>query len=464
MLNLSPQNRISDPDPTRSFQTFKVLRPAGASRRVARTLQVLGMITISFMFVPWQQNIRGNGKVTSFLPEDRPQTVNSIIPGKIEHWYVQEGQFVRKGDSLLRISEVKDKYMDPNTTFRTQEQVLSKEQSVLSYQTKIQALDAQIAALESGRILSIQKGKNKVLQTRNKVLADSADVVAASVAFDVAKEQFARMEELYTQGLRSLTDYEGRKLKFQETQSKLQSIENKLAATRQEYTNAIIELSSIEADYQDKISKSQSEKSSALAALADATASLSKLKNDLQNVTIRSNYYVIRAPQDGYVVKTLKQGIGEILGEGDAVATIMPSDPTLAVELFVNANDVPLIAIGTKVRLQFDGWPALQFSGWPNVAVGTFGGEIRVIDYINSPEGKYRVLVVQDPAEEPWPAQLRVGSGVYGWAMLNTVAIYFELWRQVNGFPPSLYKEPEMQDPAKQKEDKKKSKDKEGNE
>jgi hypothetical protein len=148
--------------------------------------------------------------------------------------------------------------------------------------------------------------------------------------------------------------------------------------------------------------------------------------------------YRIVAPQDGFVVRAVRAGIGETLKEGDAVVTIMPANPQLAVELYVRPMDVPLLRIGRKVRLQFDGWPALQFSGWPSVAVGTFGGEVRVIDYVNSTDGRYRVLVAPDTTDESWPRELRVGSGVLGWAMLDEVPVWFELWRQLNGFPPSV--------------------------
>ena len=29
-----------------------------------------------------------------------------------------------------------------------------------------------------------------------------------------------------------------------------------------------------------------------------------------------------------------------------------------------------------------------------------------------------------------------MGSGVYGWALLDDVPVWYELWRQINGFPP----------------------------
>jgi hypothetical protein len=97
--------------------------------------------------------------------------------------------------------------------------------------------------------------------------------------------------------------------------------------------------------------------------------------------------------------------------------------------------DIPLLRVGRRVRLQFDGWPALVFSGWPGTSFGTFGGVVAVIDNIDS-QGQYRILVTPDPAHEAWPKLLRVGSGVYGWALLDNVPIWYELWRQVNGFPP----------------------------
>jgi hypothetical protein len=130
----------------------------------------------------------------------------------------------------------------------------------------------------------------------------------------------------------------------------------------------------------------------------------------------------------------VKVGLGENIKEGEAIATILPNDAHLAVELFVKPMDFPLIRTGQPVRLQFDGWPALVFSGWPNTSFGTFAGRIAVINNVAT-NGKYRILVTPDPQQEPWPEALRIGSGVYGWALLQDVPIWYELWRQLNGFP-----------------------------
>ena len=161
---------------------------------------------------------------------------------------------------------------------------------------------------------------------------------------------------------------------------------------------------------------------------------------------IRNQQYFMLAPQDGFVVRVLFIGIGETINQGEGVVTILPENEDKAVELYVRPMDVPLLTVGSKIRLEFDGWPALQFTGWPSVAVGTFGGVIRVIDYVEteSQSGRYRILVTPDAESDGnWPDQLRLGSGVQGFALLEEVPIWYELWRLYNGLPPSLQESPE---------------------
>ena len=126
---------------------------------------------------------------------------------------------------------------------------------------------------------------------------------------------------------------------------------------------------------------------------------------------------------------------------GDAIVNIIPKKYNLAVETYINPMDMPLLAIGQKVRVQFDGWPAIVFSGWPNSSYGTFGGEIFAINNDISKNGKYRILIAQDPNDSPWPSEVRVGGGANTLTLLNDVSVGYELWRQLNGFPADYYKD-----------------------
>ncbi len=429
---------LSSTDPlTSQFRSFRFARTPRAGRVLARWLAGLGLLILVAGFMPWTQNIRSSGTLTTLRPQDRPQTVPSTIAGRIARWNVREGQAVRQGDTLVTLTEIKDKYFDPELLLRTREQLEAKISSLEENRAKGAALGDQQTALRAGLQVSLDKARNKVTQTRLKVNSDEAELRAATIDFGIAQQQFARQQALYQQGLKSLTELEQRQLKLQESTAKRQAVENKLGASRQELVNAQLELSSLTAEYQDKLAKSESERRGTQAYQFDSEGQIAKMRNELASLRNRAGYYQITAPQDGYVVRALKQGLGEMVKEGEPIVSVMPNAPALAAELYVQPVDIPLLHVGRRVRLQFDGWPALVFSGWPGTSFGTFGGVVAVIDNIDS-QGQYRILVTPDPAKEPWPKLLRVGSGVYGWALLDDVTIWYELWRQVNGFPPNF--------------------------
>lgn len=451
----TPQNKNKEAITIDDLYISKLLHEPKLAKRFSYWLAAIFIIFFVTLFLPWQQNIRGYGTVTAFSPKDRPQQVVANVPGQIVEWYVQEGQRVSKGDTLATIAEVKTDYFDPELLKRKRDLVLSQEKGIKNMFDKVQSLDKQIAAMQQGLEASINKTRNKIKQAKFKISIDSANLVAVETQLNTAKEQYNREQLLYDEGLKSLSDLENKNLKYRESVAKLQEAQNKLRNTQNMYLNSIIELSSVEAEYNDKISKAMSEKSSTLAYINDAENKLTKQQIDVTNLELRQSYYAIRAPQDGFIVKAIKSGIGEIIKESEPLLTIMPSDPKLAVELYISAADIPLITIGRKVRVRFDGWPALVFSGWPNASLGTFGGEVAVVDYVNSYNNKYRVLVKPDPNDDPWPDPLRIGSGIFGWAMLDDVPIWYEIWRQLNAFPPRFDLENK---PANSQETKKESK------
>ena len=408
------------------LNTARLLQAQSSYRGVLTWLGGIGVVLLLVLFLPWQQNVQGKGKVSALSPQDRLQLLTSRIDGRIEKWLVPEGAFVKAGTPIIEISEIKDEYMDPRLGERTGEQLSAKENANRGKLGKAEALSRQIDALE--RSLTF---KNQ--QARNKVTLYSAAVEQAVLEDSLARDQYRRREALYTSplGLTSLND-------LQAARMRQQSAAAKLVEKRNELLNATVDLEGIEAEYDEKIEKARGDRLATLADVDEGRGEVSKLRNKLASLDVRRSYYRIDAPQDGYLVKAVKQGVGEVVKAGEAVATVQPVAKRRAVELSVRPMDVPLLQRGSKVRLIFDGWPALQFSGWPSVSVGTFGGQVAVIDQVASADGSFRVLVTPDSTDEAWPAQLRLGSGVYGWAALQNVRVWFEIWRQLNGFPPSI--------------------------
>ena len=449
MLNIS-HNQLNKKVGLNRFNSAQKVFHQRHYKHFNRFLLAFALVGFIILFLPWTQNVSGKGYLTTLKPDQRPQTIQSPIPGRIEKWYVQEGDYVKKGDTILFISEIKNEYFDPRLVERTGQQIKAKEASVTSYVGKVKALNSQIAALANERGFKLEQTKNKLLQAEFKVKSDSIELEAAITNINIAQRQYDRNLQLQSEGLKAMTDVEEKRLKLQETQAKLISQENKLLASRNEILNAQVEISRVMAEYVDKISKAKGDMFTAQSNQFDSEAQVTKLENEFTNYQMRNDLYYIRAPQNGYINKAIQAGLGETFKEGDRLVGIMPADIDMAVETFVEPLDLPLLHLGEKVRIQFDGWPAIVFSGWPNISYGTYGGEVVAIETFISDNGKYRVLLAPDRDDHPWPTGIRVGSGANTIALLEDVPIWYELWRQLNGFPPNYYQpEGELAKPVK---------------
>ena len=438
MLNIS-ENSISNYVKLDQFHSYVLLRRTRSRRLPIILFGSLLIIFLLCIFLPWTQNISAKGYVTTRSPEQRPQAIQSVIAGRIEKWHVIEGDFVNLGDTIAFISEVKNDYFDPDLIERTAEQLDAKSQSITSYDQKVLVLDNQLRALREGLEFKKEQTASKILQTKNKLLMDSIDLTALEFNYAIAENQLSRTKELHEKGLKTLTELQEKEFKVQSISAKINVQSNKILNQRNELNILELELQSLERDYADKIAKSQSEQQSALSSKLESIAQTSKIRNQLSNYTERSKLYYITAPQSGYITKTIKKGIGETIKEGADLATIMPAHYDLAVELYIKPQDLPLLEKEQEVRLRFDGWPAIVISGWPESSTGVFTGQIFAIDQFISDNGLYRVLIGPDKTEKDWPEKLRVGTGTNGFILLNDVPIWYELWRQLNGFPADFY-------------------------
>jgi len=399
-------------------------------------------LLISFLillFLPWTQSIRARGAVIALRQEQRLQEINTIIPGRIIKWHIKEGDFVKAGDTLVQLAEIKDGYLDPQLLERTKEQITAKQRGMESYRNKAGAAQTQVGALSTGLQLKLSQLRNKILQFQVKLQSDSIEAVAAVNDYKIATLQYNRQRQMFDSGLVSLTQLEQRNQTFQNAAAKKLSAENKYITTEQELTIAQLEISGAEQEYSEKMAKVEGDRFQSLSEIASGEGEVAKLQNQYTSYAIRNGMYYILAPQSGQIVQAKKAGIGELLKEGEMIVNIVPDKIQYAVELFVRPVDLPLVKQGQNVMFLFDGFPAIVFSGWPQASSGTFRGKVVAIERNVSTNGKFRALVAEDSLQKPWPPELKMGTGAAGLALLNNVPIWYELWRNINSFPPDYY-------------------------
>lgn len=394
---------------------------------------------VFIMFLPWTQNIKTQGNVNTLFQEQRPQKLNSPIPGRIIKWYVKNGDVVKKGDTILQISEIKDDYLDPLLVERTQEQVQAKKGVRDYYNAKISTTENQIAAISTAKDLKLNQIKIKIAQLQNKLKAEQAELTAVNNELKIAQDQLNRQNKMYEEGLVSLTQLQQRNVSYQNALAKKTSAENKLAQTQQEIAAQNIEQNAVIQEYTEKLSKTEGDRFQSMGQVAGSTGDIAKLENQVATYKVRKGLYYILAAQDGQITQLTKAGIGEIVKDAETIGIIVPKKIDYIAEIYVKPVDLPLIRENQKVMLIFDGFPAIVFSGWPNSSYGTFSGKIIAIENSISENGLFKAIVAEDKTQKRWPPNMKIGTGASGIAILNDVPIWYEIWRNINGFPPDYY-------------------------
>ena len=429
-----------DEETGKKYSAYNSIYSVDIESRIKNIFWGLLAVLILILFVPWTQNINTSGVVTTQFQEQRPQQINSIIPGKIIKWWVKEGDYVQKGDTIVELADTKDDYLDPRLIERTNDQLTAKKQKVDFYDSKISNIKGQLIAIEAGFKLKEASIKNKIEQLQRKILIDSAELAAANIDLQVGTNQYNRAGKMLNDGIISLVDYERRTQSFNKAKAGFQEKQQKFLNTKQDVLIARIELNTLKQDVNDKLFKLKGDIANSNSEKSTVIAEVAKNENELSNYRIRGSQKWLIAPQTGQIIKAKKAGINEIVKEGEMIVEIVPNSFLYAVELFVKPMDLALLNKGQDVRLQFDGYPAIVFSGWPNSSYGTFAGKISAIETNRNENGQFRVLIIPDEKDKKWPSNLKIGTGAQGFALLNNVPIWYELWRQLNGFPPDFYK------------------------
>jgi multidrug efflux pump subunit AcrA (membrane-fusion protein) len=403
-----------------------------AARVLARLLVLLLVVLLlGLTLTPWRQTILGSGRVIAFRPEERLQQIEAPLDGRIVTWHVIEGTAVKKGDPIVDLTD-----NDPAIIERLRDERAQIVGTIELGEARVAALAARILGLDETLTTSVLAAELREQMARERVESADQALTAARAARVTADLNLERQRALAGKGLTSTRAVELAEL---EATTRIAEVDRSIAAlnaARSEAASMRAELLRTRADARARIDEARAAAASGRSDVAKARAELARMDVRLA----RQQTQRVAAPVDGTVLRVLARQSGELLKAGAPLAVIVPASRHDVVELWVDGNDMPMVMPGAEVRLQFEGWPAVQFSGWPSIAVGTFGGRVRLVDPADNGRGRFRVLVEPDPADDPWPSRrfLRQGVRANGWVLLNVVPIGFELWRQFNGFPPVI--------------------------
>jgi multidrug efflux pump subunit AcrA (membrane-fusion protein) len=396
---------------------------------LARLLTTAAAVVVgALVLVPWVQTAPGDGRVIAYAPDERQQTIDAPVDGRITRWYVSEGQEVKEGEPIVDITD-----NDPEILARLNQERDAVRARITAARARVDAISMRMDALTDAQKAAVMAAGQRVSMAEQRLRAAERAKEAALAAAKAAQLNYDRQKALVDQGLSSQRALEVAEAERVRSDTDVDRAEANLLAARQEIDALGSDRTRVESDTAASFRDALATRAMSEAEIANGLAELARLEVRIS----RQETQHVRAPADGMVLRVLARQGAEFVKSGDVLAQFVPHTAERAVEMWVSGNDVNLISPGRDVRLQFEGWPAIQFSGWPTAAVGTYGGRVAFVDSAADANGKFRVVVSPYPADA-WPeAQfLRQGMKAKGWVLLDTVRAGYEIWRQINGFPP----------------------------
>lgn len=403
-----------------------------AARRLALALALLvALLPFVLTFVPWVQNVPGNGRVTAFDPIDRTQLIPAPVTGRLVKLPVREGQYVEEGQLLAELAD-----QDPQYAQRLQQQNQFAQDKLDAARLQVQQYDTQLELLVDARDQALTSANYELKEAIEKVRAEEQELLGLEADFEQKFLDWERKLKLFKERLASELDLQKAEAASANSRAKVESGKAKVAQARNAELAKMASRDKTGSDLAAKIESTKSLREDAKAKVALAEKELT----EAQTKYARQATQTVLAPRAGWVSRVYAAGTADLVKQGDPLIEFIPETDDLVVELFVRGVDAPLLSQGRQVRLQFEGWPAVQFAGWPSVAVGTFGGEVLMVDAQAGADGRFRTLVRPDPEDAPWPDRsiLRQGVRAQGWVLLDTVSLGYEFWRQLNAFPPTV--------------------------
>ncbi len=433
--------------------------------QIARSLVWVFLALLLFLAItPWQQNIRGVGRVIAYLPAERQQAISAPVEGRISQWLVKEGSAVKKGQIIAQLLD-----NDPLILERLHNEQLALLDRQTAVENRVETFREQLRMSELARPQALSAAQSRIAMAKQREQAARQALLASNAAEKTATLNLARHSQLQSKGLSSNRTLELSQLESAQRHAEVMRSQASLQSALSEITAMEADFAKLTADTNAAVQKARAELNKAIEDQNYVKADLLKLQSRMA----KQKNLTIAAPRDGIVLRLLANPNAELLKSGQAIAILVPHTSARAVELWVDGNDLPLVISGSPVRLQFEGYPSIQFGGWPEFSMGSFAGKVTLIDSTDDGNGHFRLLVTPDPHDLPWPSDrfLRQGVRTNGWVLLGRVTLGYELWRIFNNFPPLVLPEHALDkaDKGKNKDsgydsDKKKDEDKKGDE
>ena len=314
--------------------------------------------------------IRGDGKV---VPSSKIQLVQNLEGGIVSEMYVQSGDKVEKGQSLLKLDNTQ--YASSFGETETQQYDLKAKATRLRAQVTGTAFKVESPSEDSNVIAMFKREKElydnqlsrlettkhildqKILQNRSELEEAYNQLKQLNRSYELLKKEIRIMEPLVKEGIASEVDLLKTRREANETFTKLKSTEI-----------TIPKLKSVIAESTSKRKEAEQEfRNEAQEKLNEVLAKLEQLERSQTAIEDKVRRTNIKSPVNGTISELLVTTIGEVVQPGSDIVKIVPDDETLVLETKILPADIGFVYPGLTAKVKFTAYDFAIYGGLEGV-------------------------------------------------------------------------------------------------
>lgn len=329
---------------------------------------VLGMFsgTLIWMGIAEVDEItKGEGKV---IPSTHLQVIQNLEGGIVQEIRVNEGDSIKKGDLLIRLSDVKPKSefignrlqygQLKSKQYRLQAEATMGEFSVSASERKElgEFLQNEEAAFHTNRSLLISKINvlNEQINQRLSELSDARSKVKIfSEASELAKKEESLSQSMYQKGVESKSDYWKAQRERGNVDKELEEAKNSIPRLEHSIAELKEKMIQEKIDYQNKAKQE----------LGALNADIGR--NDASSLPLHDqvNRSQIISPVTGVVKQMFINTVGGVVRPGMDIAEIVPTEDSLLIETKIKPADIAFLHPDQKAIVKFSAYDFSIYGG-----------------------------------------------------------------------------------------------------
>lgn len=344
------------------------MRPA-----VASNLLLLAVTALIVFFLAWasvskvEEIVRGSGQVA---PSQEIQIVQSLEGGILQELLVAEGDLVKKGQILLRISDVffasEERGAEAQfAALRVKKMRLQAEAENQEFAVPADLKEKVPNVVENE--MALYRSRQAELKNALSILDDKIGSIEAQIA--ESREKTTKMrnssallrEELEITE-RMVAQKAVPKLDEIRLRRELSDLSGSIRAEGQKIKGLQAELEGAKKEKEDQRDKFRSD---VLGQLTEVETKISQLEESLKSMGDRVYRTELRAPVDGIVNNVAIKTIGGVVEPAQRLVEIVPVDDELKIAARVRPSDIAFLDVGQDVKVKISAYDPQRYGSLP---------------------------------------------------------------------------------------------------